>query len=545
MFRTTISITALLGILLLVSKSLLQISADEKAAIPVLPARAEGNSSTRLAGDLSRRSQSLGEIGYSSNSLPRVAGDLSPVYVVRPSAKKSLAAPIEELPVIEAAVVGAAQRAEQEKPSEDSGVVVAPPAALGEFAPTNAASTPQDASDGGTPTETSPEQVHSDDSKEQTSDSTAPLAVSPTPTTDSPEQKKDSPDPATDSSQQTTADSIETAGAEEELSAELVTLRNELRRCLQYYYRNPENAGARSPWGIMHAALAYGVESHIYANNRRVNAIGWLCWNGPCRGQQMLHVQNGKVQAMLGPGVQGHGGQFLAILAQSKVQRDFAMRVGSYEFTLEDLIEQEKLGCQSGTELTFKLIGLSHYLDPDATWTNETGQTWSIARLIKEELAQPVIGAACGGTHRMMGFSYAVRMREKRGQPVTGQWLRAKKYVESYHEYTLRLQNRDGSFSTQWFEGRGDWGDAERRVQTTGHILEWLVFSLPKERLRDPQVIKAVTYLVNLMNQQHQWEVGPKGHALRALVLYDQRTFGGTAQQWTFDVATSIDSSAK
>jgi hypothetical protein len=47
------------------------------------------------------------------------------------------------------------------------------------------------------------------------------------------------------------------------------------------------------------------------------------------------------------------------------------------------------------------------------------------------------------------------------------------------------------------------------------------------------------------MNQQHQWEVGPKGHALRALVLYDQRTFGGTPQQWTFDVATSIDSSAK
>ena len=67
------------------------------------------------------------------------------------------------------------------------------------------------------------------------------------------------------------------------------------------------------------------------------------------------------------------------------------------------------------TELTFKLIALAHYLDSDATWTSETGDEWSISRLIEEEIQSPIIGAACGGTHRLMGLSYAVRERVKHG----------------------------------------------------------------------------------------------------------------------------------
>ena len=59
-----------------------------------------------------------------------------------------------------------------------------------------------------------------------------------------------------------------------------------------------------------------------------------------------------------GVGVQGHFGQFLAILAQSHVKPDYPMMVDGKQFTLADLIEQEKATCVAGEELTFKLIAL-------------------------------------------------------------------------------------------------------------------------------------------------------------------------------------------
>ena len=57
----------------------------------------------------------------------------------------------------------------------------------------------------------------------------------------------------------------------------------------------------------------------------KVNAIGWMCYNHPCAGEQMLFVNGDKIEARRGVGVQGHYGQFLAILAQSHVKADYPM----------------------------------------------------------------------------------------------------------------------------------------------------------------------------------------------------------------------------
>ncbi|MEQ8788091.1 MAG: hypothetical protein RIC55_17415 [Pirellulaceae bacterium] len=323
-------------------------------------------------------------------------------------------------------------------------------------------------------------------------------------------------------------------------SEELDILRDRIRDCLTYHFQRPEDASRRSPWGVMHALIAYGVDTDILAGGQKVNAIGWLCWNRPCNGQKLLGTSNGRLLAHQGPGVQGHHGQFLAMLAQSRVADEYMLKVDGKEFTVADLIEYEKQGCEPKSELTFKLIGLSHYLPSDATWTNRHGD-WDIERLIREELAQPVIGAACGGTHRMMGFSYAIKQRKKEDKPIEGQWLRAEKFVNDFHDYTFRLQNRDGSFSTNWFEGRGSSPDIDRRLQTTGHILEWLIYSLPEEQLRERRMVRSVDYLTRLMlqNPSHSWEIGPKGHALHALVLYDQKVFGNDIGKGVYRVARS------
>jgi hypothetical protein len=313
------------------------------------------------------------------------------------------------------------------------------------------------------------------------------------------------------------------------MSPELIELRDRLRECLAYYYFRPENTALRSPWGAMHAMIAYGVDSQLITGEKRVNAIGYLCYNGVCNGQQLFYTSNGKMQTRIGPGVQGHPGQFLAMLAQSKVKTDFPIRIDGKDFTVADLIQHEKDTCRPKTELTFKLIAFTHYLKSDEKWKSNDGQDWDIPRVIKEELAQPIVGAACGGTHRMTGFSYAFRKRESRGEEFTGQWQRAKKFVEDYHEYAFKLQNPDGSFSTDWFAGRADFGPVSKRLETTGHITEWLTYSLTKEQLVEPRMLKSVTYLTNLLleNRNEKWGIGPLGHGLHALAMYDERIFGG------------------
>ncbi|GMQ80129.1 MAG: hypothetical protein BMS9Abin04_073 [Planctomycetia bacterium] len=323
--------------------------------------------------------------------------------------------------------------------------------------------------------------------------------------------------------------------AEPQWSPEMVARRAELRRVIAKYYRRPVSARNRSPWEIMHWIIAYGVDTPLLQDRSSadaVTAIGWLCYNHRGHGQQLLFPAGETVGVQHGPGVEGHGGQFLAVLAQSRVRRDYPLRVRGKQFTVADLVDYEKETCQQSAELTFKLIGLVHYLDSDATWKSRDGATWTIPRLIREEIAKPIRGAACGGTHRLMGLSYAVRKRAQRSEPIVGEYRRAATYVKDYQKYAFKLQNRDGSFSTEWFSGRGNRADAARKMQTTGHILEWLVFSLPDSQLQNARVTMAIDFLCQLLDRSgdRDWEIGPLGHALHTLQLYDRRLFGGTTE---------------
>jgi hypothetical protein len=295
--------------------------------------------------------------------------------------------------------------------------------------------------------------------------------------------------------------------------------------CLKYYLTHPESTSVRSPWAVMHALLAFGGDYELQHGNTRVNAIGWMCHNGTCRTQRIFTPRGKGFVPNVGGGVQGHEGQFLAILAQSNVPLDYPIQIGSNKFKVEDLVRYEMATCKEKSELTFKLIGLSYYLDSDKQWRANDGKVWSIPKLIQEELAQPIVGAACGGTHRLMGFSFSVRQRVMQGQPVNGQFARADKFVRDYIEYTWRLQNPDGSFSTEWYEGRGNEPNDERKVQTTGHMLEWLMYTLPDSEVNQPRVQKSIDFLLSKIydKRDNKWPIGPRGHATRAVSLYYSR----------------------
>src|SRR5690606_4430410 len=144
-----------------------------------------------------------------------------------------------------------------------------------------------------------------------------------------------------------------------------------------------------------------------------------------------------------------------------------------------------------------KLIGLMHYLSSDSNWVNDQGMQWSIPKLVSEELSQPIRGAACGGTHRLSGLTLAYKTRIRRNEPVDGEYLRAQRFVSQYQQYAYRMQNSDGSFSTQWFQGRGNENSVDRKLKTTGHILEWLLYASTEKELHHVRTTRAVNYLAS------------------------------------------------
>ncbi len=315
------------------------------------------------------------------------------------------------------------------------------------------------------------------------------------------------------------------------LTRNQIYLRNRLRKVLNYYYRKPLNSRDHDAWEVMHGMLAYELRSRIRAGHPRgesMTAIGWLCYNNPCKRKVLMRLNDeGEIRAQYGVGLQGHMGQFLAMLAQCNVDPSYPIRVEGKEFTINDLIESEKETCYPKTELTFKLIGLMHYLPSDAEWVNDRGENWSIERLIEEEIKQPIRGAACGGTHRLGGLSLAVRKRRQRGESIDGAFLKAQQFTNRYEQYAYRLQNNDGSFSTEWFRGPGRERDIDRRCRTSGHLLEWILYHIEDEKLTSYRVVKGVNYLTNLLysNSDNEWETGPICHALHALAVYDKRVF--------------------
>jgi hypothetical protein len=327
------------------------------------------------------------------------------------------------------------------------------------------------------------------------------------------------------------------------LSSEMALLREKARKTLAVYRSRMLNTRDNTPWEVLHAAIAFGCDTKMrWASpaGQEVNAIGMLCWNVPMSGYQLFsQAGDGTVAAEVGYAVQGHPGQFLGVLAQSHVPIEYPMLVNGRNYTVADLVENEKRTCRSGIELTFKLIGLSHYLKSDTVWRSASGETWSLSRLIREELQEPINGATCGGTHRLFGLSFAVERRKHRNEPIDGEFWRANKYVEDFQRYAMSLQNDDGSFSTDFFAGRSASPDPERRLWSTGHTLEWLAFSLPADQLDDPMMTKGIGYLSEFLVEGNHPRFGFTGvrtevvgsvhHALHALLIYDRRVWKGSA----------------
>ncbi len=321
-----------------------------------------------------------------------------------------------------------------------------------------------------------------------------------------------------------------------QLSPEMLALRDELRRAVVGLARQTLNTRDNTPADIMEACRAFGSGTNVIhgAPGKKVNGLGCLCWNYLCGGYQLLVHDDDRFMARIGYGLQADAGQFLAVLAITGVPADYEIRAGDAQGTVADLVEFEKRACRSGSDRPFALIGLSYYLDDGATWQNEWGEDWSIERLVREELARSCSASTSAVTCRLMGLSYAVDRRRLRKLPIEGVYADVEAYLDKFHEHALSLQNADGSWHPTFFARQGTSNDTSGVLRSTGHILEWLVFSLPEDRLSDVRVVRSVGYLskrlgapstrANVSSMSHR-DLQTTMRAARALVLYDRRAF--------------------
>lgn len=324
------------------------------------------------------------------------------------------------------------------------------------------------------------------------------------------------------------------AAAKPTLSPEMSALRDKVRSTLASHARQQFNTRSNTATEILSRCIAFGCDSEVRLNSsggQPINGITCLCWNYPCAGYEMLGHDRNHIAPRIGYGRQEQPGEFLAMLAFSRVPDDYPVRVGKEKRNVADLVEAAKLACRQGTDKSLALIGLSYYVD-EPVWKNESGEQWSIERIIEEELARPIAGAPEGGLNRLLGLGYAVERCENQKQPIEGQFKRAKKFVADYQDYAFKMQNSDGSWGPNFLAARGTNKNPADQLRATGRVLEWLAVTLPDGRLQDPAMVNAVNYLTRLLSSsRYRWntqaldtqEIVSLGHALHALAVYDRR----------------------
>jgi len=321
------------------------------------------------------------------------------------------------------------------------------------------------------------------------------------------------------------------------LTPQMAALRDRIRAVLAQHFRQPLNTNDNSPAQLLDFCLAFGCDTEIRYGNSAGNAmsgIGCLCYNYPCAGYRLLGVEDGKAMARVGYALQETPGEMLAVLAQSTVPDNYEIRVGERRGRVSDLVEAEKLSCLPGIDLSQKLIGLSYYLPDGAAWKNARGDGWSLERIVREELRRSPASDGPDATDHLMGLAYALERHGRDGRTIQGQYERAQKFLGEYQDFAFKVQNADGSWNPRFFAAKGPGRDLVGVLQASGRILEWLVASLPADRLQDRRVTVSVAYVTALAEGSYEQanlayastrEIGALMHALHALKLYDRRVF--------------------
>jgi hypothetical protein len=314
------------------------------------------------------------------------------------------------------------------------------------------------------------------------------------------------------------------------LSPEMAERRDRVRQILSALRAQPFNTQQNTCTDVLDLCRAFGCDTELTDNagsGQKVNGVTCLCWNMPCAGYSILTASDGHLAARVGYGYQARPSDLAAVLALSHVPADYPARLGKTVRTVSDLIEFEKLTCRQGTDMSLKLVALANYVQ-QPSWKDDLGGEWSLQRVVKEELDRPQSAYTHAATDRLLGLSVALERFKSDKTPLEGDLGRAKRYVDDTTLYAFSAQNTDGSW------GRSANRDYAAAVGNTARMLEWLVTTLPANRLEDPQIVRGVDFLYSMFNSEHyrtyiplmsSREISAAMHAAYVLNTYDRRVF--------------------
>jgi hypothetical protein len=179
-------------------------------------------------------------------------------------------------------------------------------------------------------------------------------------------------------------------------------------------------------------------------------------------------------------------------------------------------------------ELGWAILVIGQYLGTDISWTNAYGEKLRYEDLLRYEVDMNLDGAACGGTHSLFGLTWALQLHLRAGGRTEGIWKEVAGKIAKHKALARDYQHEDGSFSTDFFRGRGNANDKTLRINTTGHTLEWLALALSDAEIKKPWVQSAANALslMILDLQDAPIEGGSLYHAVHGLILYYSRVYG-------------------
>ncbi len=292
--------------------------------------------------------------------------------------------------------------------------------------------------------------------------------------------------------------------------------------------RRPLNADEHTPWQIAHGVLALRENYYILKDGKQVKALDWIS-SGPSFKDKpwwLATQHGGKGHPFTKPyHFEGHPNQFLALFTLARLPLDYSFKAGEKTITIKDIINNAKMEANDEEEMTWTLWFLSFYIDPNSEWINQKGEAWSIERLITKQMRSPVTKSACGGMHGLFAIAVARNNHLQAGRALTGTWLEAHIHLQRHIETAKRMQNTDGSFSSNYFKGPGHTDDVSKRLSTTGHTLEMMMGALPQTELTQPYIQKAARRIATDLIESRKQSLEPGGmyHALNSLVIYRER----------------------
>lgn len=337
-----------------------------------------------------------------------------------------------------------------------------------------------------------------------------------------------------------------------------VELRTRLDDSIAGAKRRTMSPQVNNAWQIVHGIMCFGPELEISDNGKVQSALPWLLGGAELKGWEFVPGEKG-LKDVEDPGSksgEGHDDQWLGYLSQCGIGIDDPIKVKDQTFKVSDVVTQAQWDVREGMEATWTVMAFSKYLPLDAKWQARDGQEWSLERLVGMEAAQDLASSACGGSHRLYGITCALnRYIEEGGEAAAKQldegkappdWQAAyDKVLESIagaHEF----QQPDGGFSTNYFSRSGSSPDIALRINTSGHVFEFLAMALSDEDLKSDWMRRAAIFLCDMLDAtvDEDLECGGLYHAVHGLILYRQRLFDAAAAEKSAASAEATTTSA-